>query len=70
MFPFCDLTRERQVYAKALGSFPDRIKNLYFSYLFLLRAVNKVPATSRPLPLSNYNAWCFRLPPRFRNLIT
>jgi hypothetical protein len=39
-FAFPDL--ERQVYAKALGSFPDRIKNLYFSYLFLLRAVNKV----------------------------
>ena len=32
------------MYVKALGSFPDRIKNLYFSYLFLLRAVNKVPA--------------------------
>lgn len=30
------------MYVKALGSFPDRIKNLYFSYLFLLRAVNKV----------------------------
>ena len=41
-FASCNLTLERQVYAKALGSFPDRIKNLYFSYLFLLRAVNKV----------------------------
>jgi hypothetical protein len=38
----CNLNFERQVYVKALGSFPDRIKNLYFSYLFLLRAVNKV----------------------------
>jgi hypothetical protein len=33
---------ERQAFVKTLGSFPDRIKNLYFSYLFLLRAVNKV----------------------------
>ena len=39
----CNLNFERQVYVKALGAFPDRIKNLYFSYLFLLRAVNKVP---------------------------
>ncbi len=39
-FPFLRL--QVQVYVKALGSFPDRIKNLYFSYLFLLRAVNKV----------------------------
>ena len=39
-FPFLRLYV--QVYVKALGSFPDRIKNLYFSYLFLLRAVNKV----------------------------
>jgi len=44
------------VYVKALGSFPDRIKNLYFSYLFLLRAVNKVCnvcfLAARPVTLS------------------
>jgi hypothetical protein len=42
--PFHNLTLEHQVYTKVLGLFPDRIKNLYFSYLFLLRAVNKVMA--------------------------
>jgi hypothetical protein len=47
----------RQVYAKVLGSFPDRIKNLYFSYLFLLRAVNKVMLPHHRLRLFNFDAF-------------
>jgi abortive infection bacteriophage resistance protein len=30
------------LYVKAVGAHPERINNLYFAFLFLLRAVSKV----------------------------
>ena len=57
------------MYAKALGSFPDRIKNLYFSYLFLLRAVNKV-LQSLLNSLVHFQRCRVRLPRFWQTLIT
>ena len=55
---------------QTLGSFPDRIKNLYFSYLFLLRAVNKVHLHSSPMSAGPASYLHARLPPCFQILIT
>jgi hypothetical protein len=43
------------LYVKAVGSHPDRISNLYFTFLFVLRAVVKAGSTLTDFPFHTGN---------------